>query len=280
MDKNNISYIVKELEKGKRMVALLAPSFPGEFNPKTIVYRLKKLGFDKVVELTFGAKLVNREYHKKLEGTKELIITSPCPGIVEVVKRNYPQYAKNLAKIDSPLIATAKICRKEYPKYKLVFISPCDYKKLEIKRSKYVDYVIDYEQLREIFSKKKIVDKVIKKKYLFDKFYNDYTKIYPLSGALAETAHLKGVIKKSEIKTVDGIKELMDFLDKPDKKIRFLDALYCVGGCIGGPHTTKKKTIAQKRRAVINYRDASMSESIPEDRKGLLDKAKGLKFSN
>ncbi|MCD4759457.1 hypothetical protein K8R33_01045 [archaeon] len=278
-DKNNIEKITTEL-KSKKMIALVAPSFVAEFQYPKILIQLKKLGFDKVTELTFGAKLVNREYHSQLAKSKRLLIASPCPGIVELIKKRYPKYKKNLALIDSPMIAIAKVCKKYHPKHKTVFISPCDYKKIEVSRTKYVDYVIDYEQLHDLIKKNKLSKvNIPKKKPLFNKFYNDYTKIYPLAGGLAKTAHLKDVIKKNEVKSIDGVKKVMKFLDNPDPKVRFLDVLFCDGGCIGGPRTSKKLTIAQKRKKVINYMKKSQGKNIPEDRKGIYDKAKGLKFT-
>jgi len=39
----------------------------------------------------------------------------------------------------------------------------------------------------------------------FDKFYNDYTKVYPLSGAVAQTMHAKDILKEDQILIVDGI---------------------------------------------------------------------------
>jgi len=261
--------------KGK-YVAMLAPSFVAEFDYPLIVSRLKKLGFNKVVELTFGAKMINREYHNQLKKSKNLIIASPCPGIVEVIKEKFPKYIKNLAQIDSPMTATGKICRKIYPSHKIVFISPCHYKKLEAAKSKNVDYVIDYKQLNELFKKYKIFK--TKEKIHFDKFYNDYTKIFPISGGLAKTAHLKGIIKKNEIKIIDGVSKVMKFLKKPDKKIRFLDVLFCVGGCIGGPCVTSGLNIYSRRKKVLNYLELSRDEDIPEPNKGLIKKAKGISF--
>lgn len=275
MNKNNVDLIVKNLKKEK-VVALLAPSFIVCFDYPDIIHQLKKLGFDKVVELTFGAKLVNREYHKLLEKSKGLVISSPCPGIVDFVKQNYPQYVKNLARIDSPMMAMAKVCKKEYPKHKTCFISPCNFKKMEVDKSKYVDYVIDYIQLRGLFDKYKI--KGNKKQIFFDKFYNDYTKIYPLSGGLAKTAHFKGVLKPGEERTIDGVLEIKKFLDKPDKKVKFLDCTFCLGGCIGGPHTCKIP-LPEKRKKLMKYLDVSAKEAIPENRKGIVNKAKGLKFT-
>ena len=61
--KNNIDRISSELKKGVKMVAMIAPSFPSEFEYPCIIFQLKELGFDKVSELTFGAKMINRDYH-------------------------------------------------------------------------------------------------------------------------------------------------------------------------------------------------------------------------
>jgi len=276
MGKNDISKITSELEKGRKMIAMVAPSFSAEFSYPSILNRLRVLGFDKSVELTFGAKMINREYHKQLKKSNGLLISSACPGIVQTIISKYPQYKKNLIRVDSPMVATAKICKKWFPKHKTCFISPCDFKKIEVEKCEYVDYVIDYEQLRVLFKGKKI--ERCDDKCLFNKFYNDYTKVYPLSGALGKTAHLKGIIKKEEIFVADGIKKVMNFLDNPNPKIKFMDVLFCVGGCIGGPHTSKKLNIKQKRKKILDYSEKSKDEDIPEDRKGLIKVAKGIGF--
>lgn len=280
MDKNNIKKIEGELKEGVKMVAMLAPSFVSEFSYPGIIARLKKLGFDKVVELTFGAKMINREYHKQLEKTKNLLISSACPGIVLLIKSKFPKYKKNLIVVDSPMTAMGKICRRCYPGFKLVFISPCHNKKVEVEKSKNVDYVIDYLQLRELFKKYKIKKPffVSKNKFQFDKFYNDYTKIFPVSGGLSKTAHLKGVVKEEECKVIDGVANVQKFLESPQPGIRFLDVLFCNGGCIGGPCTTQKITIDKKRKRVLDYLKKSKKEDIPEDRKGLVKKASGINF--
>ena len=276
VDKNKILEIESKLrDKNTKLLAMVAPSFVADFGYPSIIHRLRGMGFDKVVELTFGAKMINKRYDEALKKSKGLVIASPCPGIVTTIKNKYPKYIKNLIKVDSPMIAMAKICRRYYPDYKIVFISPCDFKKVESNKSSYVDYVIDYDQLRKLSRKYKVK----KTKLLFNKFYNDYTKIYPLSGGLGKTAHVKGIIKKDEIAIIDGIKNVIKFLDNPDPKIKFLDILFCSGGCIGGPHTLKKLTIAQKRKRILNYLKKSKSEDIPENRKGLIKKASGIKFA-
>jgi len=262
----------------EKCVVMLAPSFVVDFSYPEIISQLKQLGFDNVVELTFGAKMVNREYHKKLENSKGLVISSVCPGIVETIKSKFPQYKKNLILVDSPMIAMAKVCRKFYPKHKIVFISPCNFKKAEAKNSGIVDYVIDYKQLKEILKSNKIISRENKNLHFFDKFYNDYTKIYPLAGGLSKTAHLKGVLKKDEIKVIDGILDVEKFLEKPDKKIKFLDCNFCKGGCIGGPCVNSKDSLKKRKKKVLKYFALAEKEEIPKFRKGLVAEAKGISF--
>jgi len=264
--------------KGKYVI-MVAPSFVVDFSYPSIIYKLKKLGFDKVVEMTFGAKMVSREYHKKLKNSKKMLISSTCPGIVATIENRYPELKGNLAKIDSPMVAMGKICKKEFPKHKVVFLSPCNFKKIEASKTKYIDYVIDFDELKSLFKEHKIKKPLLAKKMQYDKFYNDYTKIYPLGGALAKTAHLKGVIDKNECKSIDGIQHVMKFIAEGDTKIKFLDCLFCEGGCIGGPHTNKELSIKKKTKKIMNYLKRSRREDIPEDKKGLISKAKGLKFS-
>lgn len=261
--------------KGK-YVAMLAPSFVVSFSYPEIILQLRKLGFDKVVELTFGAKMINREYHKKLKNSKELLIASVCPGIVETIKKDFPKYKKNLVNVDSPMAAMAKICRKIYPQHKIVFFSPCNFKKTEAKKIKIVDYVINYNELKDIFSQYKI--KRMKGTATFDKFYNDYTKIYPIAGGLFKTAHLKNIINADEVRIIGGINGVIEFLKNPVKGVKFLDVTFCKGSCVGGPCVNSKLPIVLRRKKVLRYLKKARQEDIPETKKGVIQKANGISF--
>ncbi len=282
---DQINEVEKELKNKIKLVAMLAPSFVAEFNYPDIILYLKKAGFNKVVELTFGAKLVNAKYHAILEKAKSLNISTVCPGVVFTVLNKYPQLRKNLIPIVSPMVATARLCKRLYPKHKTVFISPCNMKKLEAKNNpKDVDYALDCQQLRELFNRLKInPDKKIKisknKQVHFDKFYNDYTKIYPLAGGLSKTAHLKGIVGANDTMIIDGIASVEPFLKNPDSSIKFLDANFCVGGCIGGPCLNKNISLDLKKKRVLKYVRKAMHETIPKADVGILEKAKGMDLS-
>ncbi|MCK9595642.1 hypothetical protein M0R19_00445 [Candidatus Pacearchaeota archaeon] len=265
----------------EKCVAMLAPSFVVDFSYPKIISQLKDLGFDKIVELTFGAKMINRDYHKILEESNKLVISSVCPGIVETIKAKFPNYKKNLILVDSPMIAMAKVCRKEYPNHKIVFIAPCNFKKIEAQSSDYVDYSIDYKELKEILKNNNLSEKKYpKEEIFFDKFYNDYTKVYPLSGGLSKTAGVKKILKPDETKIIDGMAEVIKFLENPEKKIKFLDVTFCKGGCIGGPAVNSKLPMILRKKKVIHYMKLAEKEKIPENRKGIIKMASGISFKS
>lgn len=260
----------------EKYLIMLAPSFVSEFDYPLFISQLRALGFDKVVEITFGAKMVNREYHKILKSSKGLKISSTCPGIVEFIKKNFLHYKKNLVKVDSPMVAMAKICRKVYPTHKIVFLSPCNFKRKEAKSSGFIDFVIGFNDLADVLKKRRV--SIGKGKNKFNRFYNDYTKIYPLSGGLTKTAHLKGILKKKEVKIVDGVVHVKKFLESVPEDIRFLDCTFCDGGCIGGPLVNSKRSLKERKGRVLDYLELSKREDIPDSRKGVIKQAEGINF--
>lgn len=259
---------------------MLAPAFVVDFSYPQIIFGLRKLGFDKVVEVTYGAKLVNREYHKILSSSKEFFISTTCPGIVGLVKNSFPEYKDNLILVDSPMVAMAKVCKKTYPHHKVVFLSPCDLKKVEAKNSKYIDYVIDFKELKKLFLDNDIhLSDFNGMVATFDKFYNDFTKIYPLSGGLSKTARVRKILKKSEYSCIDGVSSVSSFLKSPPKNIRFLDCTFCKGGCIGGPKINSSASIPAKKKKVLKYFEVAKRERMPENHEGVVHKSKGLRFT-
>lgn len=274
-----IAELESEIKKKSKLVAMLAPCFVAQYDYPEIITQLRDLGFDRVVELTFAAKVVNHEYHKILKKNKSsLLISTVCPGSVSTIKSQFPQFEKNLIRVYSPMIVMGKICKKEYPKHKCVFLSPCNFKKLEAATTDDVDIAIGMDELQILFDKYKIKPRKVKSEPKFDMFFNDYTKIYPLAGGLSKTAHVKQILKEGESANIDGVARIIEFLKHPDPKVRFLDANFCVGGCIGGPLLTPKRSLEEKKTRVLAYVQKALHETIPEGEKGVLKKAKGIKI--
>ena len=278
----DIQKLYRLLKSDNKLIAMLAPSFPVDFEYPKIVWQLKRLGFDKVVELTFGAKMVNVNYHKIIGDQKDKVwIASTCPTTVITIQTQFPELVDNLVPVVSPMAAMSKICKKYFPEHIVVFIGPCITKKLEAKKYKEIKLVLTFKELKTVLEEKKIIDGR-KYKKTFDKFYNDYTKIYPIGGALASTMHAKDILKKNEVITVDGHKEVLEVFNKLKmgklKWMRFIDCLDCTGGCIGGPGIGSTDPIDLKKKKIVSYREHAWNDEKDLGRAGKIIDAEDIDF--
>ena len=80
--------VINLLKNQGKLLVMLAPSFPVQFNYPQIAGCLKRLGFEFVVEVAVGAAETNRQLLELIKKypTKRFI-TSPCPSIVRFIKK-------------------------------------------------------------------------------------------------------------------------------------------------------------------------------------------------
>ena len=174
------------IASGKRVIASVAPSFVSSFgisNFTTFKLALARLGFTDAEETAVGAEAVTRKYKELLEGgTYENFITSACPAACQLIQKYYPNALQYLAKVDSPMIAHAKMLREQYPGAKIVFIGPCIAKKKEAEESGLLAGVLTFTELRDLFEAKGIVLSDIMDVQLEDgDRHANYAKNYPVS---------------------------------------------------------------------------------------------------
>ena len=253
-----IEKLTELLNNRSSLVAMLAPSFPVVYEYPQIVARLRQLGFSKVVEVTAGAKMTNQEVLTVLkENPTARFISSPCPGFVRYIRNRHPELVPYLAfKADSPMIATAKIVKEKYTGSEIVFVGPCIAKKLEASE----DYpelniiVITYKELDALFKNFDVGEVPVKSDEKFD-VAEASTRIYPTDGGLTVTSGLNNVLRSDEILIVSGVKNLEPALEefKNNPKIRFMDALFCEGGCINGPGIVSLLPLEERKRKVLAY---------------------------
>lgn len=243
----------------EKMVAMVAPSFPIDFGYPEIIGMLKRLGFQYTVEVARGAVETNRELNELLQKNPDKkYISNPCPTIVRIIRRQFPELVQFLTKIDTPMSATAKIVAERFPGYKKVFIGPCIAKKLEAKE----DYpeldilVLTYRELKQIFGIKGITPGANDELQAFD-IESKQTRLYAISGGLAQSSCLTKNLFDPEYDVVSGIqsseKHLRGFL--ANKELKVLDILACEGGCINGPGIEAKDPIEVRREKVVSYWD-------------------------
>ena len=274
-----------DLIKNNEAVAMLAPTFVIDFKYPNIIGMLKHIGFKEVTELTFGARMVNWAYanYIKEHPNQELFIASPCPIVVAMVQHQYPELAKFLMPVVSPMAAMAKVHKKFNPKCKVVFISPCWAKEnIEAPKIKEIDAVITLKDLKQIFDQEGIKDDDFTDYYYFDSLIREYTKVYPVSGGLASTSHIKGLFKDGEIFVTDGvenIKKAFEEFKNKTKPYKFLDLLNCPGGCIGGPAINRQDLSIDQRREIIFAYTHRSSQATMGGHEGKVKDAKDIDLS-
>ncbi|MDD3262638.1 MAG: [Fe-Fe] hydrogenase large subunit C-terminal domain-containing protein [Candidatus Absconditabacteria bacterium] len=267
-------------------VALLAPSFPVDFNYPEIISILKGLGCAKVVELTYAAKLINKQYHEHLKNHPEQQrICSNCPTIVQYIKNKFPEHKDKLMPIASPMIIMSRFVKKQYgDNTKTLFVGPCLAKKIEAKMTGEVDEAITFKELQELieYAKTQGITIDTQKESEFNNFYNNSTKIYPLDGAVAQTMNRKDILTDDQIIITDGISQTNEAIKRmeSDPNIKFLDLLSCPGGCVGGPGIISKEDKETKAQKIRDYQQKMKEKEQNSPKKGKIEYANGLDYKN
>lgn len=255
---SEVQELIELLEKKAPMTAMVAPSFPIVYDHRNLVGMLKRLGFLKVMEVTLGAEETNKMLQAALQNQPEArFITSPCPSLVRLVRAQYPELKPYLAfAVDSPMIASARIVQEKFPGTRPVFIGPCVAKKFESKE----DYpeldilVLNYKEMTEVFGHFNFEPQPEDLGQRFD-LEATHTRLYPISGGLAQSSFLREVLAEDQYEVVSGWERCKHALERfrLNEKVRVLDILFCDGGCINGAGVGSELTINQRQDRVIQY---------------------------
>ncbi len=243
------------LKSGDKIVASVAPSFVSSFGVNdfsVMQIALGKLGFAYSEETAVGANLVVEEYKKLLkEGKYKNFITSACPSVNRLIQEYYPNALPYLANVDSPMLAHAKLLKKQFPTAKIVFIGPCIAKKKEAAESGIIDAVLTYEDLKGLFEKNKInLTQTAKLSVSKQGVGENKAKFFPIS---------RGIIKSFdelplgyEYVAIDGVQKCMDILESVDTLSgMFLELNACEYACVKGPCSLTSAEGAIKANADI-----------------------------
>ena len=240
---DNTDDVKQLLLDSKVKVACLAPSFSAEFtdisNYTILIGMIKKLGFDYVVDVSFGADLVANEYNK-IYDNKNLpcTISTDCPAIVYYVKHYCPELVDSLANIVSPMVATIRVAKKIYgDDINTVFIGPCIAKKAE---STEVDAVITFKELRKLFRLNNITPKNIEPSD-FDGPKGNKASFFPITRGKLHAVDKADDVAKDNILVASGRSNFRDAIREFDEdmcKSIHLELL-CCEGCILGPGMTQ-----------------------------------------
>ena len=171
----------------------------------------------------------------------------------------------------TPMVLTARLMKRRYPRCKVAFIGPCAAKKLEASRRTIrsnVDFVLTFEELRGMFEAKHIDFGQIKD------IPANYEASAPgvgfaASGGVAKAVEevIHRVKPDKEVKTVyaEGLRECRQMLriaraGKYDGYL--LEGMACPGGCIAGPGTVQPP---EKSKRVLEQYKAAAPKANPLD---------------
>jgi two-component system, NtrC family, sensor kinase len=250
------------LDSGSDAAALLAPSFPVGFSVPSAqaIGALRAAGFKYVVEVAYGADLVNQACHDYLEEHPTGIhIASACPAVVEYVRKYHPELTSRIMPIVSPMVATALAVKERYGQdVRCVFIGPCVAKKAEILDNQIVEVVDEVLTLAETHRllAARGVDPAQAPAGDFDPPHAGNARIYPIPGGLLESAGIGNGILDSRLIVVSGKDETVETLaglpkDDPEETL-LVEALMC-NGCYAGPGVESNEPGILRRRRVTEF---------------------------
>lgn len=280
------------LASTEKIAACIAPSFPAEFEEfedhRVLVGMIKKIGFDFVTEVSFGADIVAAEYEKHFRGDQPRgYISSDCPAIVYYIRHYHPDLVTDLAPIASPMVAMTRVMKQLHGEaLKIVFIGPCFAKKAE---SNEVDEVLTFRELREMFDLRNITPENSEPSD-FDPPHSGMGAAFPISRGLYFTSNSRETIPEENIIIAEGrvnFKEAIKEYEEGFIQNKNL-MLLCCDGCIMGPGTTPggkrfarshlvgtyvRKKLQESNfrvweREIIKYSGLNLSQTFtPEDRR-------------
>ncbi len=259
------------LRQGFKTVISIAPSYAGvlEFDtPGQVVDALQRLGFWEVRETAEGAALVTNEYKKLVRENKmPNIITTCCPSVNDLIEKYYPDCAKLMAPVVSPMVAHGRYIKKIYgPDVKVVFLGPCIAKKQEAigddRVFGAVDAILTFEELADWFHEEGIDLHACEDKPMGNPDPK-INRLYPVSGGVIQSVITEEEADGYHKVFVDGLEncmEMLECLQKGELDHCFIEANVCEGGCAKGPASAHWNTSYVKTKVkienVVSYKAA------------------------
>lgn len=259
-DKSQIYQLILAMNSGEDIIAVVAPSFLGQFGTNVGFADFKRgmidLGFKDVIEIAIGADICTideaHDFLDKVPNKLNFMATSCCPSWSVMAKQQFPEYTDNISMALTPMVFCARLVRESNKFAKIVFIGPCSAKKLEASRRSVkseVDFVITFEELSGMLDAKGV--KIIGT----DKSQNNEAtgsgRGFAITGGVAKA--VKDLIQENNpninVKTyaADGLRECVQMC-KDAKNGKYdgflLEGMACPGGCIAGAGCLAKPNVA------------------------------------
>ncbi len=289
VDKGQIFQVIQSILRGDKVVAIVAPAFIGQFGkhstPGKFVAAMKKLGFEKTVEVAVGADMCtieeSKDFLEKVPNEQPYMATSCCPAWHSMIYKMFPGETGNISMTLTPMVFTARLMKKKMPDCKVVFIGPCAAKKLEAIRENIrsdVDFVLTFEELQGMFEAKEVDFETIEEMEVLNEGTaagRGFAVSGGVAGAVANLIHQTDPNREVNTARAEGLRECrkMMTLAKAGKYNGYLlEGMACPGGCVAGAGTLLPVELATN--VVGRYQKEADTESPLES--PYRDKAESL----
>ncbi len=236
--RDDLAVAQKLIADHQDVIASVAPSFLASFpgvSFETMKAALLNLGFQDAEETAVGATIVKKEYDALCDdGKHDIIISTCCHSINLLIEKHYPDAAKYLAPVLSPMLAHGLDLKRRHPSAKVVFLGPCISKKNEIEMYPgSVDCVLTFLELERWLAKAQIT---IAPDPNPKKVVASLARLFPIEGGILAT--MKRDNPRFTYMAVTGmeasIAALKDILSGKVHQA-FIEMSSCQGSCINGP---------------------------------------------
>lgn len=259
---NQLEIVKQALADGQKVVFSIAPSFVAAFKDLSFAQLrtlLKAMGAKAVEETAVGAAAVSKVYASLLETADYPVISCCCPVVTRLVEKYYPNLTGNLAPVVSPMIAHGRILKEKMGSDTfVVFIGPCIAKIAEGRDADLagaIDAVLTFDHLQQWLSETPLYSNGIIPEDNVALDTPGLSRFFPITGGI-----LKSFTEHDEtdtnVITVHGLQNCMDVfecLSNWEISPRFVEALACDGGCIGGPGIPLQSGTPVKRARVVHF---------------------------
>ena len=234
---SDMDFVVKALNEKTPLVlslgevALLSVKMP--------IYELAKkaynIGFDYIEESDILEEDVIHEIKEHVRCKPDLVLSSHCPVIVNLVEQHYPQWLDNLLPIASLASMHAKDLKTRYPNHLVVHASACPAEFYNRQNDKDIDYLITLSELERII---RFTPAYRDSEEATEPYYLEFQGGYGLSIVGNVSARLieDGVCARDAIEWYSGLDECINILKQKDenlcRNVEFLELMACSSGCV------------------------------------------------
>lgn len=254
--------VIRLINAGKRVVAMVAPATEGQFGPDITMASwktaLKKIGFADMVEVGLGGDLTAAaEAAEWAEAYKEgkKMTTSCCPAFVNMIKQHFPTLLDHMSTTVSPMCGVSRMLKERDSETITVFIGPCIAKKsetLDLNITGNADYAMTFGEIRAMMRAKGVElepeENTYQESSVFGKRFGNSGGV---TAAVVQCFKEMNEDINPNVMRCNGAAECKKalLLMKVGKlPADFVEGMVCVGGCVGGPSKHKSETESKKAR--------------------------------